>query len=175
MALGTEVGLGPSDIVLDGDPALTTPKKQSHQFSTHVYCGQTTKWIMMALGTDVGLGSSDILLYGDPAPPLTKGGGAPPPQFSVHVYCGQTTGWIKMALGTEVDLSQGHIVLDGDPAPSLRKEHSSPPPVFGPCLNTVAISATAELLFIMFTMQMQCCTSAVNAMAVCRENVKTPR
>ena len=27
MALGTEVGLGPDDIVLDGDPALASPKR----------------------------------------------------------------------------------------------------------------------------------------------------
>jgi len=37
-----EVGLGPGDTVLDGDPAALTlrPKKgHSRQFSTHVYCG----------------------------------------------------------------------------------------------------------------------------------------
>jgi len=27
MPLGTEVGLGPGDIVLDGDPALASPKR----------------------------------------------------------------------------------------------------------------------------------------------------
>jgi len=38
--LGTEVGLDPGDIVLDGDPA---PQRGAAlpQFSTHVYCGQT--------------------------------------------------------------------------------------------------------------------------------------
>jgi len=42
MALGTEVGLGPDHIVLDGDPA-PLPKKGAEplQFSAHVYCGQT--------------------------------------------------------------------------------------------------------------------------------------
>jgi len=40
MPLGMEVGFGPGDFVLDGDPA--TPKKgHSPPFSTHVYCGQT--------------------------------------------------------------------------------------------------------------------------------------
>jgi len=43
MPLGTEVGLGPSDIVLDEDPV--TPRKWVQQppphFSGHVYCGQT--------------------------------------------------------------------------------------------------------------------------------------
>ena len=43
MALGTEVGLGPGHIVLDGDPAPPpTPREGAHpQFSAHVYCGQT--------------------------------------------------------------------------------------------------------------------------------------
>jgi len=43
MPLGMEVGLGPSHIVLDGDPALP-PKKRgtaAPHLSAHVYCGQT--------------------------------------------------------------------------------------------------------------------------------------
>jgi len=40
MPLGVEVGLGPGDIVLDGDPALPPPKENKEpQFSAHVYCG----------------------------------------------------------------------------------------------------------------------------------------
>ena len=38
MPLGTEVGLDPSDTVLDGDPASSHGKGR---FSDHVYCGQT--------------------------------------------------------------------------------------------------------------------------------------
>jgi len=39
MPLGTEVGLGPDDIVLDGGTA--PPKRDmAPQFSAHVYCGQ---------------------------------------------------------------------------------------------------------------------------------------
>jgi len=42
MRLGTEVGLGPGDIVLDGDPAPPTERgTAAAQFSAHVYCGQT--------------------------------------------------------------------------------------------------------------------------------------
>ena len=37
MLLGTEVGLGPGDIVLAGDPDI----RQIPNFSTNVYCGQT--------------------------------------------------------------------------------------------------------------------------------------
>jgi len=46
MPLGTEVGLGPDDFVLDGDP-LHLPKKEAEppKFSAHVYCGQTAGWI----------------------------------------------------------------------------------------------------------------------------------
>jgi len=42
MPFGTKVGRGPSDIVLDGDPApLTESGTVVHHFSAHVYCGQT--------------------------------------------------------------------------------------------------------------------------------------
>jgi len=46
MPLGMEVGLGPGDIVLDGDPAAVPPpsRKQAQHtphFSGLVYCGQT--------------------------------------------------------------------------------------------------------------------------------------
>jgi len=42
MALGVEVGLDQSDIVLDGDQApLPKRERESPQFSAYVYCGQT--------------------------------------------------------------------------------------------------------------------------------------
>ena len=44
MPLGMEVGLNPGDFVLDGDPALPSPKMGAEpppQFSAHFYCGQT--------------------------------------------------------------------------------------------------------------------------------------
>jgi len=48
MKLGTEVGLGPGDIVLDGD--LASLKKGAHQppRSTYVRCGKTAGWILDA-------------------------------------------------------------------------------------------------------------------------------
>jgi len=72
MPLGTEVGLGPNDSVLNGDPAPPSPKGHSPQFSAHVHCGQTAGWIKMKLGMEVGLGPGDIVLDGDPVP-LPKG------------------------------------------------------------------------------------------------------
>ena len=70
MALGMEVGLGPVDIVLDGDTA-PLPKKRGRappQFSAHLYCGQTAGCIKMPLGMEVGLSPVDFVLDGDPAP-----------------------------------------------------------------------------------------------------------
>ena len=78
-ARGTEVGLGPGHIVLDGGPA-PQPRKGvcmkmppahlpiSPQFSAQVYCGQTVAWIKMPLGMDVGLSPGDFVLDGGPAP-----------------------------------------------------------------------------------------------------------
>jgi len=67
-----EVGLGPGDIVLDGDPA--PPKEGTDpQFWAYVYCGQTAGWIkMMPLGVEVSLGPSHIVLGGHPPPPLQR-------------------------------------------------------------------------------------------------------
>jgi len=41
MQLGTEKGLSPGHIVLDGNPAHPPPKGHSPQFSVRVYSGQT--------------------------------------------------------------------------------------------------------------------------------------
>ena len=41
MSLGMEVGLGPGDIVLDGDPAPHGKEHSSFPLFGHVYCGQT--------------------------------------------------------------------------------------------------------------------------------------
>jgi len=65
MPLGTEVGLGLRDIVLDCDPAPPPLKVHSPQFSANVRCG----WIKMPLGTEVNLGSGDIVLDGVAATP----------------------------------------------------------------------------------------------------------
>jgi len=98
--LGKEVGLDPSDIVLDWEPVAPFPKNGA------------------------GLDSGDIVLDGNPAPPPQKGGKAP--QFSAHVYCGQTVAWIKVPLGMEVGLGPGHIVLLGEPAPPRQKGRTAP-------------------------------------------------
>jgi len=74
---GREVGLDPSDIVLDGNPAPPPHKKvQSPPFLAHVYCGQTAGWIKMPLGMEVGLSPGHIVLDGDPDPQMGRS-----PQF----------------------------------------------------------------------------------------------
>jgi len=73
MALGMQVGLSPSDFVLDWDQPL--PKKGAEpppQFSAHFYCGQTAACIKMPLGMDVGLIPGDFVLDGDSVPPSEK-------------------------------------------------------------------------------------------------------
>jgi len=56
MALDMEVGLSPSDFVLNRDPAVPSTKMgRSPQFAAHVYCGQRAAWIKMPLGTEVSL------------------------------------------------------------------------------------------------------------------------
>ena len=87
VALGMGVGLGPVDIVLDGDTAPLPKKGADPQFSAHLYCGQTAGCIKMPLGMIIGFSPGDFVLDGDPAPTPK---GAEPTQFSAHVYCGQT-------------------------------------------------------------------------------------
>ena len=76
MSIGMELGLGPGDFVLNGDPA-SLPKRggleRGPQFSAHVYCGQTAGWMKVVLGMEVGLSPGDFVLDGDPVAPSPKG------------------------------------------------------------------------------------------------------
>ena len=82
--LGTQVGLGPRHIVLDGDPAPLPKKGQRPQilgpclFSPKRLDG--SRCHLTVVGMEVGLSPGDFMLHGDPAP-LQKGGGAPSPIF----------------------------------------------------------------------------------------------
>jgi len=60
-ATWTMVGLGPGNIVLDGDP--------NFRLMSVVATGQTAGWIKMPLDTKVGLGPGHIVLHGNPTPP----------------------------------------------------------------------------------------------------------
>jgi len=76
MPLGTEVNLGPGDVVLDGVAAAPPKRGTAPHFTAYVCCGQTAGWIKMPLGTEVGLSPGDIVLDVDPAPP--RRGTVPP-------------------------------------------------------------------------------------------------
>jgi len=78
MKLGTQVGLGPGHIVLNG--TYLPQKGHGPQFSAHVRSGQTAGWIKMPLCVKEGLSPGNFVLDGDQAPP--KKGAQPPPQFS---------------------------------------------------------------------------------------------
>jgi len=83
--IGTEVGLGPGHIVLDGDRS-PLPKKGGRvppQFSAHLYCGQTAACIKkIPLRKELGLSPGDFVLDGDPAPlPKKEAEPGPSPIF----------------------------------------------------------------------------------------------
>jgi len=75
MKLGVQIGLGPSHIMLDGDPASPPQNWHSPRFLAH--CGQTAGCIKMPLGMEVGLDPGHIVLHGNPAPQPKKGVTAP--------------------------------------------------------------------------------------------------
>jgi len=82
LGTGTEVGLGPDDIVsgdivLDGDSAPPPKRAQPSPNFRHVYCDQTAEWIKMPLCTKVGLGPGHNALDGDELPPPKKGAQQP--------------------------------------------------------------------------------------------------
>ena len=90
MPLGMEVGLGPGDNVLRGDPV--PPKRGT---ATQLF-GPCLLWPngwmdqdATPLGTEVDLVPGHIVLDGDSAPPTPERGTATP-FFLAYVYCGQT-------------------------------------------------------------------------------------
>jgi len=88
MKLGTEIGLGPGDIVLDGDPA---PPQKGHNPPIFGPCLLRPSGLMDQHATwyEGRLGPGYIVLDGYPVPPPSKRGTAAP-HFSAHVCCGQT-------------------------------------------------------------------------------------
>jgi len=81
MSLGMELGLGPGDFVLDGDPFAPSPKGgRTTKFSAHVHCDQMAGWMKLVLGLVVGLSPGEFVLDGDLAPSPQKGQ-SPLPNF----------------------------------------------------------------------------------------------
>ena len=75
MKLGVQVGIGPCQIVLDGDPAPPPQMYTAPQCSVHICCGQMAAWIKVSLGMALDLGPDDFVLDGGPVAPSPKGGG----------------------------------------------------------------------------------------------------
>jgi len=133
MKLGTQIGLGPGHIVLDGDP---TPLHQRGTAPPPIFDPYLLR-PNECMDQDVTWYGARprprrlCVRWGPRSPP--QKGAEPIPKFSAHVYCGQTAGWITMVLGMEVRLNPGDFVLDGDPAPHP-KGGGAPSPIFGPFL-----------------------------------------
>jgi len=64
MPLGTEVGLGLRDMVLDGDPVPPPLKGHSPKFLANVRCGQMAGWTKMPLSMDIGVGPGNFVFDG---------------------------------------------------------------------------------------------------------------
>jgi len=147
MKLGTEVGLGPGHIVLDGDPALPRPKRGAQPPFSGTHPLWSNDWI-----------DGDAIWYGG-RPRIRRhcvrwglsslsqnGGTAAPPHLSAHVL--RPNGWMDQDAtwyGGRPRPSQ--IVLDRDPAPPERGTAALP------CFRSMSIlaklssiSATAEHL-----------------------------
>jgi len=79
MKFSVEVGLGPSHIVLDGDPG-PLPKKghSSPPLLAHDYCGQTSRWIQDATWYEGRPGPRPhCVRWGSSFPPPEKGHSPP--------------------------------------------------------------------------------------------------
>jgi len=85
MPPGMEVGVGPGDVVLDGDLAPHPQKGDGYplpNFRARFCCGQTAGCIKTALGMDGGRPQPRRLCVRWGPRPLPKKGAEPSPQFS---------------------------------------------------------------------------------------------
>jgi len=145
MPLGTEVGLGPGDIVLDGDPAPPPLKVHSLQFSAHVRCGQTAGWTKMPLGMEVGLVPGDFVSWG----PSSFIKGAQPPLFGPCLLW--PNGWMDedaTLYGSRPRPRPHCVVLDGDPAPPVKRADQTPPHVFAPISIVATVTGRPSQLLL---------------------------
>ena len=133
MKLGTEVGLIPGHIVLDGE--LAPPKKGHSPLPIFGPCLLWPNgWIDQDATSYEGRRQPrrHCVRWGTSSPSPERGQS---PQFSAHVYCAQTVGWIKMPLGRKVCLDPSDIVLDGNPASPPRKKWTQRRPKFSAHVN----------------------------------------
>jgi len=127
MLLDMEVGLGPGDFVLDGDPA---PSQKGGRASPMF--GPCLLWpngLLDQDGTCQGIRIPLAMEVCLSSPPLK---GHSPLQFSANVRCGQTARSTKMPFDTKVGLDPGDFVFVRTQLPPEKRY--SPQPIFGPCL-----------------------------------------
>jgi len=124
MAPGMEVGLSPSHIVLDGDPALPPPKKRGPEAPSF----QPISIVAKRLDAPPWYGGrpwprSHCAGCGPSTP--QKRGTQPPNYWATSIVAKRLDGSrCHLVVGTAVDHSPGDIVLDGDPALPPPKGHS---------------------------------------------------
>jgi len=115
MPLGTEVVIGPGNIVLVGErsPPQKTRGQQPPTFGPCIVAKRLDRSKRHLVRSRPRPRPHCVRrrLSSPPPPPKKKGHS---PQFSSHVCCGQMAGLVKMPLGTEVGIGPGHIVLDRD-------------------------------------------------------------
>jgi len=101
--LGMEIGLGPGDIMLDGDPA--PGKVGNPKFSAHVYYGQTGRWITCATyGGLLAVLDNDRVVWS---------------VCHTSEPCKKTAEPIEMSFGLRTQMDIRNHVLDGGPDPSM--------------------------------------------------------
>jgi len=132
--LGMEVGLGPGDIVLDGDWESSSPKMGAQQppiFGPFTAVKWLDEW--MPLGMEVGLGPGHIALDGDPATPPSHRKGGIAPIFSPCLLW--PNGWMNQDATWYRGRPQPrrHCVRWGSSSPT-KGAQQPPPPLFGRCL-----------------------------------------
>jgi len=120
MELGTQVGLSPGHIVLDGDRAPPPQRGTAPQFSAHICCGQMAGWINMPLGIDVGLGPRDFVLDWHRAVPSPKRGRSAYPNCRPMSIVAKQLHESRCDLVRRYSLGQSTL-LHGEAAPSQKR------------------------------------------------------
>jgi len=119
--VGRKVGLSPSDIVLDGNPA--PPPQKGGGAPNFRPMSIVVRWLDDATWHGGRSRPRPHWAKWGPSSPLRKGHST---QFWAHICCRQMAGWIKMPLATEVGLDPSDIALDVDPAHPSPKGGGAP-------------------------------------------------
>ena len=137
MKLCMQVGLGPGQIVLDGDPAPPPQRGTAPNFRPMSVAAKWLHGSRWHLAWRWSLSRPHCASWGPITPP-PKGGRAV--SIFVHFYCGQTAGCMKMPLGMEAGLSPGDCVRWGPHKPQPPEKGTPTPPNFCPMSIVVTVA-----------------------------------